>query len=77
MEKNAVPNPANKRGVGEKTPTFVQNEFTPWCLKLNIFLKIWYGLQIVGKFFFKFYKNLKKLCFHGENGNKLGCFVCK
>ena len=46
MEKNAVPNPANKRGVGEKTPTFVQNEFTPWCLKLNIFLKSGMGYKL-------------------------------
>ena len=27
----------NKQGIGEKSPTFVQNNFTPWCLKLNIF----------------------------------------
>ena len=27
----------NKSDIGEKTPTFVQYDFTPWCLKLNIF----------------------------------------
>ena len=27
----------NKSGIGGKPPTFVQNDFTPWCLKLNIF----------------------------------------
>ena len=26
-----------KRGIGGKPPTLVQNNFTPWCLKLNIF----------------------------------------
>ena len=29
----------NKSGIGGKPPTFVQNDFTPWCLKLNIFYK--------------------------------------
>ena len=27
----------NIRGIWEKSPTFVLNNFTPWCLTLNIF----------------------------------------
>ena len=27
----------NKRGIGEKAPTFVQNDFTPWCVKLMMY----------------------------------------
>ena len=42
----------NKRGIGEKSPTFVQNNFTSWCLRLNIFVLIWYGSQIVWHIFF-------------------------
>ena len=49
----------NKMGIGEKSPTFIQNDFTPWCLKLNIFLKIRYGSQIVWPIFFNFIRTSK------------------
>ena len=52
-------NNPNQRGIGGKPPTFVQNDFTPWCLKLNIFLKIWYGSQIVWPFFLNFIRTSK------------------
>ena len=49
----------NQSGIGGKPPTFDQNDFTPWCLKLNIFLKIWYGSQIVWPFFLNFLRTSK------------------
>ena len=49
----------NKQGIGEKSPTFVQNNFTPWCLKLNIFKKIRNGSQIVWPIFFNFIRTSK------------------
>ena len=41
----------NKRGIGEKSPTFVQNDFTPWCLKLNIFKKSEMGHKLYDQSF--------------------------
>ena len=37
--------------------------FTPWCLKLNIFLQIWYWSQIVWPFFFNFIRNGHRVLF--------------
>ena len=63
----------NKRGIGGKT--FLQNDFTPWCLKLNIFF---YNLVWVANcmtILFEFNKNFKITSFsngekNGENGEK-------
>ena len=49
----------NIRDIGEKSPTFVQNNFTPWCFKLNIFLKIRNGSQIVWPIFFNLIRTSK------------------
>ena len=44
MLKSKNANPAIKSGIGIQVPTFVQNGFTPWCLKLIIYLEIWYDM---------------------------------
>ena len=40
-------------------PLLAKNDFTPRCLKLNIFLKIRYGSQIVSPIFFNFIRTSK------------------
>ena len=59
MLKSKNANPAIKSGIGIQVPTFVQNGFTPWCLKLIIYLEIWYGSQFVKPFFLKLIRTSK------------------
>ena len=46
-EGSTTVNP-NKSGIGGQPPPFVQNDFTPWCCKLNIFKKSDMGCKLYG-----------------------------